>query len=109
MRRLAYSIARATVFGVMFFLAVTAACSSDSYDPNPYDDVPPIVTVQYNYLVPNRVSVRQPSAQSKVRYSTLFNATAEPQSAASATTILEAQATPALLMGAPQLVIPLRR
>lgn len=108
MRRLAYRIGRMMVFGMMFFLAVTAACSSDSYDPNPYDDIPPVVTVQYNYVVPSRVSVRQPNAQAKVRHNASFSVT-QPQDAVSTVTVLEAQAIPALLMGAPQLVIPLRR
>ena len=93
----------------MFFLAVTAACSSDSYDPNPYDDIPPVVTVQYNYVVPNRVNVRRPNAQAKVRHNAALSMTAQRQGEATLPAILEAQATPALLMGAPQLVIPLRR
>lgn len=107
---LAYRIARATVFGLMFFLAATAACTSDSYDPNPYDDIPPVVTVQYNYLVPSLMSVRRPNAQAKVRHNNSFSVTTLPQGAAvSISAILEAQATPALLLGAPQVVIPLRR
>src|SRR5262249_23792884 len=110
MRMLAYRIARATVLGLMFFLAATAACTSDSYDPNPYDDVPPVVTVQFNYIVPNRVNVRRPSAQVKVRHNASFSVTALPQNAAaSIPAILEASATPALLLGSPQVVIPLRR
>jgi hypothetical protein len=36
----------------MLFLAGTAFCSTDSYDPNPYDDIPPIVTVEFDYVVP---------------------------------------------------------
>src|SRR5262249_12250132 len=105
-----YRIARATVLGLMFFLAATAACTSDSYDPNPYDDIPPVVTVQFNYIVPSRVSVRRPNAQAKVRHNTSFSVTTVPQAtAASVAAVLEAQATPALLMGAPQVVIPLRR
>lgn len=106
---LAYRIVRATVLGLMFFLAVTAACSSDSYDPNPYDDIPPVVTVQYNYLVPNAVSVRLPNAQAKIRRDAAFSTIGTQQASASATTLFAAQATPTLLMGAPQLVIPLRR
>lgn len=110
MRMVVYRIARATVLGLMFILAATAACTSDSYDPNPYDDIPPVVTVQYNYIVPNRVSVRRPGAQAKVRHNAAFSVTRLTQgTAALIPTILEAQATPALLMGAPQIVIPLRR
>ncbi len=40
----------------MLFLAGTAFCSTDSYDPNPYDDIPPIVTVEFNYVVPGQLS-----------------------------------------------------
>ncbi|HET9837291.1 MAG TPA: hypothetical protein VFR84_03590 [Candidatus Angelobacter sp.] len=39
----------------MLFLAGTAFCSTDSYDPNPYDDIPPIVTVEFNYVVPGQL------------------------------------------------------
>jgi hypothetical protein len=49
---------RGIVLGLMFFLAGTAFCSSDSYDPNPYDDIPPVVTVEYNYVVPSLMSGR---------------------------------------------------
>jgi hypothetical protein len=92
----------------MFFLAVTAACSTDSYDPDPYDNIPPIVTVEFNYLVPNRVSVRRPNAQAKIRRHVTSSITAQEQASASAPAQLAARAT-LLLMGAPQLVIPLRR
>ena len=40
----------------MLFLAGTAFCSTDSYDPNPYDDIPPVVTVEFNYVVPGHLS-----------------------------------------------------
>jgi len=106
----AFRIIRATVLGLMFFLAVTSACTTDSYDPDPYDDTPPVVTVEYNYLLPNLLDVRRPNAQAKVRQIASFSAMAPLQTAIqSIPTALEAQATPALLMGAPQLAIPLRR
>lgn len=54
---------RGIVLGLMFFLAGTACCWSDSYDPNPYDDIPPVVTVDFNYVVPSAVTVRAPRAQ----------------------------------------------
>jgi len=54
---------RGIVLGLMFFLAGTACCWSDSYDPNPYDDIPPVVTVDFNYVVPSAVTVRVPRAQ----------------------------------------------
>jgi hypothetical protein len=46
---------RGVVLGLMLFLAGTAFCSTDSYDPNPYDDIPPIVTVEFNYVVPGQL------------------------------------------------------
>jgi hypothetical protein len=52
---------RGIVLGLMFFLAGTACCWSDSYDPNPYDDVPPVVTVEFNYVLPSLVTVNAPS------------------------------------------------
>ena len=55
--------ARGIVLGLMFFLAGTACCWSDSYDPNPYDDIPPVVTVDFNYVVPSAVTVRVPRGQ----------------------------------------------
>jgi hypothetical protein len=54
---------RGIVLGLMFFLAGTACCWSDSYDPNPYDDIPPVVTVDFNYVVPSAITVRVPRAQ----------------------------------------------
>ena len=54
---------RGVVLGLMFFLAGTACCWSDSYDPNPYDDIPPVVTVDFNYVVPSAVTVRVPRSQ----------------------------------------------
>ena len=109
MRMMAFRMIRATVLGLMFFLAMTAACSTDSYDPNPYDDVPPVVTVEYNYLVPSRVNVRRPNAQAKIRRHGSSSVTAQQQASALLPAFLEAQATPVLLMGSPQLAIPLRR
>ena len=44
------------MLGLMLFLAGTAFCSSDSYDPDPYDDIPPVVTVEFNYVVPGQMS-----------------------------------------------------
>jgi hypothetical protein len=36
----------------MLVLSVAANCTSESYDPNPYDDTPP-VTVNFDYLTPH--------------------------------------------------------
>ena len=49
----------------MVLLAGTASCSCDSYDPDPYDDVPPVVRVDFNYVVPAAISVRAPRIQAK--------------------------------------------
>ncbi len=107
---MALRIIRATVLGLMFFLAMTAACSTDSYDPNPYDDIPPVVTVEFNYVVPNRVSVRRPNAQAKIRRHGSGSVTVQLLAASALTpAFLDAQATSMLLMGSPQLAIPLRR
>ena len=54
---------RGIVLGLMFFLAGTACCWSDSYDPDPYDDTPPVVTVDFNYVVPSTITVRAPRIQ----------------------------------------------
>ena len=53
---------RVFVLGLMFFLAGTAFCSCDAYDPDPYDDVPPLVVVEFNYLLPGGVSIQAPHA-----------------------------------------------
>ena len=57
---LSHRTLRGIVLGLMFFLAGTACCWSDSYDPDPYDDIPPVVTVDFNYVVPSPVTVRAP-------------------------------------------------
>jgi hypothetical protein len=36
----------------MLVLSVAANCTSESYDPDPYDDTPP-VTVDFEYLTPH--------------------------------------------------------
>jgi hypothetical protein len=54
---------RGFVLGLMFFLAGTASCWSDSYDPDPYDDIPPVITVDFNYVVPSQVTERALSTQ----------------------------------------------
>lgn len=64
---LTHRILRGMVLALMFFLVGTAYCSCDSYDPDPYDDIPPVVTVEFNYVLPSRVNVRQPNSQKKFR------------------------------------------
>jgi len=107
MSLLAYRFVRASVLGLMFFLAMTAACSTDSYDPDPYDDTPPVVTVEFNYVVPSRVSLKKPTNQIKARQETALTTRVQPVTTAS-TTPLASVVTPALQKASPQLVIPLR-
>jgi hypothetical protein len=55
----AHRILRGVVLGLMFLLAAAASCSCDRYDPDPYDDIPPVVTVDFNYVVPHGVNLRR--------------------------------------------------
>ncbi|HZS28983.1 MAG TPA: hypothetical protein VFB76_17270 [Candidatus Angelobacter sp.] len=103
-----YRIGRATVLGLMFILAVAAACTSDSYDPNPYDDVPPVVTVHYNYVLPKLENVRSVRSQGTNPTDFSRSVIEQQQAPALALALLEAQAIPTSLIS-PQLVIPLRR
>jgi hypothetical protein len=102
-----YRVARSVVLGLMFFLAVTAPCSSSSYDPDPYDDVPPVVTVEFNYVVPSAVNVRQ----SNVPGGSWHNAALLEASLISAAppALAENGPAPDLIQGSPVLVVPLRR
>ncbi len=45
-------LVRRCALGLMFMLSVAANCTSESYDPDPYDDTPP-VTVNFEYLTPH--------------------------------------------------------
>ena len=99
---------RGIILGLMFFLAGTACCWSDSYDPDPYDDIPPVVTVEFNYVVPSPVTVNATRIQVK-----------SPQRIAVTFDRLQGIATPQrfpintaaspLNQSATDLVIPLRR
>lgn len=99
---------RGIVLGLMFFLAGASCCWSDSYDPNPYDDIPPVVTVDFNYVVPNAVIVSAPRIQAKtpqriaVAFCGLQNI-AMPQLFLSSSTFSPLGQSPSTL------VIPLRR
>lgn len=105
--RMDYRIGRATVLGLMFLLAVAAACTTDSYDPNPYDDVPPVVTVHYNYVLPKLENIRSLKSQSTNPTDVSRSVIEQQQAPALALARLEAQVIPASL--SPQMVIPLRR
>src|SRR5262249_46485367 len=108
MSLLAYRGVRTAVFGLMFFLAVTASCSSDSYDPDPYDDQPPVVTVDFNYVVPSCMHLRRPNVQSRNRYQALFNVKVHHASTFLPLAFTEC-VTPSLPQAPPQLLTPLRR
>jgi hypothetical protein len=103
-----YKFVRGVVLGLMFFLAVTAACSTDSYDPDPYDDIPPVVTVEFNYVVPSGISIRQFNVQAKTRQSASLQVQAQ-QNPAMLPAFFENPIAPAFGQDSPQLVIPLRR
>ncbi|HEX7289237.1 MAG TPA: hypothetical protein VF532_23835 [Candidatus Angelobacter sp.] len=49
---------RGTVLAVMFVLAAATTCLCDSYDPDPYDDAPPVVILQFQYLVSEHASAQ---------------------------------------------------
>jgi hypothetical protein len=56
---------RGTVLAMMFILAAAASCLSESYDPDPYDDAPPVVTLEFQYLVPEYASIQMQNAFSR--------------------------------------------
>lgn len=107
---LAHRWLRGLVLGCMVLLAGTTSFSCDSYDPDPYDDVPPVVTVDYNYVVPGRVNIRRPQKQNERRFD-IHSASKAPQLPfAEASGLYESLviASP-VLYGSPQGAIPLRR
>lgn len=99
---------RGIVLGLMFFLAGTACCWADSYDPDPYDDIPPVVTVEFNYVVPSPVSVNAPRIQLKSpqRIAVTFDRL---QDIATPQRFRSNPAISQLSQSATDLVIPLRR
>lgn len=70
---LAHRLVRGVVLGLMCFLAAAAGCSCDSYDPDPYDSAPPVVTVDFNYVIPSGVTLRRPGAHVKFPQQALFS------------------------------------
>ena len=106
---LAHRFVRGTILGLMFFLAGTAYCSCDSYDPDPYDNIPPVVTVEFNYVVPSRVSIRRPNAQTKNRLSLYSGTKAQRVLSPELPGFPEARVDVAFRQSPPQWAIPLRR
>jgi hypothetical protein len=99
---------RGIVLGLMFFLAGTSCCWSNSYDPDPYDDIPPIVSVDFHYVVPSVVTVRTSKIQMKAgqRIAVTFY---QLQNIAISQHFLNNRAASPLVQSASDLVIPLRR
>ena len=99
---------RGIVLGLMFFLAGTSCCWSDSYDPDPYDNIPPVITVDFNYVVPSAVTVRAPKIQTKSlqRVAVTFYRL---QNIAMPQLFLTSRAASPLGQSPSNLVIPLRR
>jgi len=106
-----YRLLREVVLGLMFFLAVTAPCSANSYDPDPYDDIPPVVSVEFNYLVPSQLSlasVRGAGTQAEFSRTAVLQADARYGSAALPATS-EAAVISFCGQNSPQQITPLRR
>ncbi len=106
---LAHKWIRGLVLGCMMILAGTASCSSDSYDPDPYDDVPPVVTVDFNYVVPGRITIRLPQNQNKRSVRIASESKSLQLPFAKIGRVYEFLAAFPLLYGSPQGAIPLRR
>lgn len=100
-------LVRAVVFGAMFFLAVTAPCTTETYDPDPYDGM--WVTVEFNYLVPSGATVKPPVTQRiKTRKETSLHK-AQVQPVSGPLFVAFSDAVPTLTARSPQVLPPLRR
>src|SRR5438270_2208330 len=100
---------RVFVLGLMFFLAGTAFCSCDAYDPDPYDDVPPLVTVEFNYLLPGQGSIQVVHAALRPHTGVAASSRKFPSRPAVALLVPQAeQLVSAFLPGTP-MFLPLRR
>jgi len=106
---LAHRWLRGLVLGCMVLLAGTASCSSDSYDPDPYDDVPPIVSVDFNYVVPGRVTIRLSQNQNKRPIRIDSESKSRQLPFAEMAALYESLAAFPSLYGSSQGAIPLRR
>jgi hypothetical protein len=106
---LAHKWIRGLLLGCMVMLAGTASCSCDRYDPDPYDDVPPVVTVEFNYVVPGRINIRHPQNQNKRPIRVYSGNKSQRPPVAEVGGLYEALVASPLLHGSPQWAIPLRR
>ena len=107
---LAHRWIRGLILGCMVLLAGTASFSCDSYDPNPYDDVPPVVTVEFNYVAPGQANISLPQTKNKRPFSIDSASKARQLPFAEVGGLYESLAVASpLLHGSPQGAIPLRR
>ena len=90
-------------------LAGTASCSCDSYDPDPYDDTPPVVSVEFSYVVPGRVNIRRPQNQNERPFRIDSGSILRQLRFAEVGGLYESLVASTLLHGSPQWAIPLRR
>src|SRR5258707_13288292 len=58
MTSLAYKTIRGAILGLMVILTAVSSGYCDTYDADPYDDVPP-VTLELNFVVPGMASSAQ--------------------------------------------------
>ena len=75
----------------------------------PTIDTPPVVTVEFNYVVPSRVSVRRPNAQTKNRLSLYSGNKVQRVSSTELPGFPEARVDFVFRQSPPQWAIPLRR
>jgi hypothetical protein len=106
---LAHRWIRGLVLGCMVLLAGTASCWSDSYDPDPYDDTPPVVSVEFHYVVPGRVSLRRPQNQNKRPFRLESGSKSLQMPFVEVAGLYESLVASPILHGSPQWAIPLRR
>jgi len=104
---LSFRYLRGVVLGLMFFLAAMAFCSCDAYDPNPYDDIPPVVTVEFNYVVPSTVQVSHTAIRHDVKI--ISSAQHQPVQPADPVYIHDNQLIQAPFQGTSPTFLPLRR
>jgi hypothetical protein len=106
---LAHTWLRGLVLACMVLLSGTASYSCDSYDPDPYDNTPPVVTVEFNFVVPGRVNIRRPQNQNKRPFRIDSGNILRQLPYAEVSRLYEPLVVSPLPHGSPQWVIPLRR
>jgi hypothetical protein len=99
---------RGTVLAAMFTLAAATTCLCDSYDPDPYDNTPPVVILQFQYLVPERGSTQVQNAFCRSRLNLLGSAQHRNRTRAGQAVAFVPQDSPKLLSDFFQAPVPLR-